>query len=185
MKRSQVSQVFIFALGIVILSMIMIFGYNVINELRIKGEEAAIINFKAKLASDVKITKDGDAYKKSYTIPSGYREVCFVDDPTGIIWHSEFHDEWGSAWLGKELELSNAIAGKVKDNVFLVGESKVDSLFIGDIDLGNCCNSDSSAPLGYINNPYSVNCFEIKNSKLNILLEGQGDNVLISRNNTQ
>lgn len=179
--KSQVSHVFIFALGIIILALILFFGYKVILELREKGEETELIHFKTKLLNDIKTTKEGDVKIETYTIPRGYREVCFVRDPIGLIWHSEFHDEWGSNWLNKEPEISNAIVDKVKDNVFIIGESKVDSLFIGDIELGTCCDSISSAPSGYIGNPYSVNCFEIKNSKLNIKIEGRGDSVLIQK----
>ena len=205
MKKSQVSHVFIFALGIIILSLILFFGYKVVQELRTKGDETDVIRFKTKLVNDIKVLKEGDVTIKSYIIPKSYREVCFVDN-THISdgrfpWRSEFHNDWGDNFGSNEPELANAITSEVKENVFLVGKSKVDSIFIGNIDLGltvdigGCPLSDNDdtllatgactpcPPLLDMCSPhsYAVYCFEIKNSRLNIVLEGQGDSVLIQK----
>ena len=178
MKISQVSHIFIFALGIIIVALIMIFGYKVVKEIGAKGEEAELIQFKAKLVSDIKITTPGDVYEKSYTIPRGFREVCFVDDNTvsGWWWCSEVHETCTEFEIN-EPALDNAIRSSVKDNVFLVGKSKVDSIFVGKLDLGIGPNPYTAPPGG--NKDYSVRCFEIRNSKLNIILERQDEPIII------
>lgn len=168
MRISQVSHVFIFALGIIIVALILFFGYKVVKELRGKEEETSVARFKAKLVNDIKILKEGDVTLKSYIIPKSYREVCFVDktDHTtnGAIWVPESFD------VNQPL-VSSAIEDKVREDVFLVGEDKFDSMFVGNIDLG--INSEA--------NPYAVYCFEIKRSKLSIMLTGQGNSVLIQK----
>lgn len=177
MKKSQVSHVFVFALGIVIVALIMIFGYKVVKELGAKGEETELIRFKTQLVSDVKITQPGDVYEKSYTIPRGYSEVCFVDDniEVGFWWCSEV-DKTCTEFSDNHGVLHNAIVSKVKDNVFLVGKSGFDSIFVGKIDLGKGLNPYSDSEREEF---YAVYCFEIKNSKLNIILERQGEPIII------
>jgi len=161
MRRSQVSHVFIFALGIIIVALTLFFGYKVVQELRAKGEDTALIRFKTKLVNDIKILKEGDVELKSYIIPRGYREVCFVDDEAGVgpHWCSELHKTC-TDFSTNEPELDNAIKSELKENVFLVGESKTDSIFIGNIDLGNGPDFQDPPFDAY----YSVYCFEIKNS---------------------
>ncbi len=178
MKKAQTSQIVIFALSTTIVVLIMIFGYLVIHELNKKKEETEITHFKTKLLNDIKTIKEGDVKLKSYIIPKDYREVCFVDDnplDSDALWCSEFH-ETCHTFSDNEPELDNAIKSEINENVFLVGIDKIDSMFVGKIDLGEGQDPSTKGDVAY-----AVYCFEIKRAELKIKITGKGDYVLVQK----
>src|SRR3989344_8658102 len=80
-KGIGVGQVFIFIIAAITFALILIFGYKAITGFIQSGEEVAFVQFKTGLESSVKkiYTEFGSVRRESFTLPSQYKQVCFVD----------------------------------------------------------------------------------------------------------
>ena len=72
---------FVFIIAALTFSLIMIFGYKAINSFIESGEDVAFVQFKTQLESSIKkiYTEFGSVRRESFTLPSQYRQICFVD----------------------------------------------------------------------------------------------------------
>jgi len=81
--RAQVqTQIFVYAIAAIVVTLIMIYGYTAIQKMREQAEDVAYIKFKTDLENAVKTLSyatPGDVDKLELQLPKGYREICFVD----------------------------------------------------------------------------------------------------------
>lgn len=152
MKKSQVSNIFVYLLTIIVVSFILIYGYTQVAKIREQGKKAAYLKFKTELESLVEASISyGNVRLEELEVPGGYREVCFVTtDSTPSI--------------GSEYPIiANSVTSGAKKNVFLVENIAKESFFIDKIKVSG-----------------DFICILNTAGRLNIRLEGKGDHVEIS-----
>ena len=104
----------VYLLALVIVGIILLVGFNLISSLNKRGEQISTIVFEKSLNGDIKELSSsfefGSQVKKTYDLPAGFNEVCFIDienvDPENI---------------DKDL-IKNSVNSEVKNNVFLFGK---------------------------------------------------------------
>src|SRR3989344_7562523 len=82
MKKSQLyGQVFTYVLTIVLVSFILVYGYNTIQNFRQRAEQVACLKFQNDLKNSVEtiISDFGSVKRKDLQLCSGYNQVCFVE----------------------------------------------------------------------------------------------------------
>ncbi len=111
MKKSQISQAFIYILAIIVFSLVLLFGYKSIKGLISQSEKVDYIHFKTKLESTIKRVDYGDKIIEEFSVPKGYNEVCFInlEEPAETTTNAIIDDSWAS---------------EVNANVFLVASNE-------------------------------------------------------------
>ncbi len=160
-KRGQLSSsVFIYLFAIIVIALILIFGYNYISKTKENLVKTDLILLKNKLTSDIgAISLDyGSSKKVFYSVPES-AELCLFD-------------------LDKKDEILNnlpanfnplvkdSIQGDVKKNTFVLSNSIFESYYINNIE---------------INEPY-LECFKPIAGKVSFTIEGIGNKALILTN---
>ena len=80
LKAQIAGQVFIYILSLIIVSLVLLYGYNAIQDFRIKAEEVNLVNFKNELENVVvKSTRHGDTKPIELSLSGKFEKVCFVD----------------------------------------------------------------------------------------------------------
>jgi len=150
-KGQIAGQIIVYILAIVVFSLVLVYGYNAIQDFRNNADQVSYINFKTDLTSAVNsISTDKDSERKmEFSLPSEFREVCFVDDDSGFSGNKIIEDA------------ANTPGG---DNVFLVKHS-------GGIE------SFEAGPLNVV---ISDGCADLVDGKVKIKLTGEGDAAKVS-----
>ena len=154
--RAQIySQIFIYILTIILISFILIYGYNAVRNFKDRAEQVACLKFKNDLSNAVEsISSDfGSVKRKDLQLCSGYSQVCFVETMESPILPNDADP------IIKDSILSNT--GK---NVFLVEKIAKESFYVGKI---------SVEP--------DLLCIKVINSKISIKLEGRGNHAFLSQ----
>jgi len=82
MGRAQIqSQVLVYILAVIIMAMILIFGYKALIDMKDRARMAQLIQFRSELKSEItSIGLDyGTSKLESFRPPADYRQVCFVN----------------------------------------------------------------------------------------------------------
>lgn len=155
MKKSQLSNIFVYLLTIIVVSFILIYGYTQIAKIREQGKKAAYIKFETELGSIVETSISyGNVRLEEVEVPAGYREVCFVSSYPSIL----------SSLSGTNHPIiENSVESKAKKNIFLVEKITKESFFIDKIKVSG-----------------DLICIPNTAGRLRIKLEGKGDHVEIS-----
>lgn len=159
MKKSQLyGQVFIYVLTMVLVSFILVYGYNTIQNFRQRAELVACLKFQNDLRNSIEsIISDFESVKrKELQLCSDYDQVCFVET------FEQFDRDNPQANINNaDPILKNSIASGSDRNVFLIGGN---SFYAGNVSVQD-----------------DVLCISSKNGKINLRLEGKGNHVLISQ----
>lgn len=179
MKRAQLyGQVFIYILTIIIISFILIYGYNAISNFKGRTEQIVSLKLGEDLKSSVqRITPDfGSVIKKEIDVGSA-SQICFAENfeylgnrnfPVGKDSNSD--SIVVDPIIKDSIKSSESSLDHSKDkNAFLIGKSALNSFNIGNIKVG-----DGSITL------FNVLCIKPVNGKVALKLEGKGDHALIS-----
>lgn len=168
MKKAQTpGQIFIYIIAIVVVGMIIAYGYSAIKSFGQKGEQVEYITLKTGLESSIKsISSDyGSIKRPDINVPGKYELVCFVD--------KEKYDSASALCKknsGDEGKFFNPVAcsgwENGRDNVYLIPDG-TDSFDVGDIVISNKGNH-------FI-------CLDVINNRINLQLKGLGDKVEISQ----
>ena len=160
MKKSQVqSQIFVYILSIIIVALILLYGYKAISHFTGRTEQISYVKFKTDLESHVRIisTDYGSVSQKEFGVGSNYKEVCFIDSDAELD-------------NGKLDELhpiiKQYIEGGSDKNVFLIGpgDSVKESFDVGTIDVG----------------VDEFSCIPVTRGKVKIQFEGLGNRTRIT-----
>ena len=151
MKKAQAQQIFTWIVAIVLMSLLILFGYRSIISLRSRGEQVKYLEFKNDLTSIIESTMDYRSERKaSLSAPGGYSQVCFVDmegiDPSKMDGYPIIQDSVYSQ-LGKPPIENVFLVKDIAENSFLIENMKVDQNFL---------------------------CFDITSGKINFRVEGFG-----------
>ena len=181
-KGMGIGQVFTFMVAAITFSVIMIFGYGAIEDLRNTGVKTEFIQFKTTLEKSVKniYTEYGAIRKEKIKAPSSIKQICFVDLDYQFTAQEKQQLCQLDAFACDSLEeAENAVAeGRcdtgydcLDQNVFLfpsipdTGAIKVYKIKVYDI--------ESEEMKGFI-------CQKIVQGTLHLILEGKGDHTEIS-----
>jgi len=79
-KGQIAGQIIVYILAIVVFSLVLVYGYNAIQGFRQNADQVLYINFKTDFTSMVNSlsTDKGSEKKMEFSLPSEFREVCFV-----------------------------------------------------------------------------------------------------------
>lgn len=152
MKRAQIqSQVFVYILALLIMSFILIYGYNSLTRIRETGDLALTINFKSDIKRAISsISSDYGSIKvEEISVPTGYREVCFVNLSNNAV-----PDDYGIIQNYVEDVITNNAEPR---NVFLYPEG-IESVYVGEIEVED-----------------DFLCVDVSYGKIKIKLEGLGN----------
>lgn len=155
MKKSQIqSQIFIYVLAMVLVSMILVFGYKAINNFRDRAEKVACLKLKNDLTNAVEgiIGDYGTVKKKQFDMCSNYNQICFVESQ-------------GEVNLPNNVDpiIKDSVLDKTGNNVFLVDKIAEETYNIGKISVDP-----------------DVLCIKTRDGKVMLKLEGKGNFVIIS-----
>ena len=155
MKKAQIqSQVFVYILALLIMTFILIYGYNSLTSIKDKGDLASTINFKSDIKMAISsISSDYGSIKvEEISVPTGYREVCFVDLSTNAV--PAFPEEYGLIQNYVDDVINNNAEPR---NVFLYPEG-IESVYVGEIEVED-----------------DFLCVDVSYGKIKIKLEGFGN----------
>ncbi|MDP3766217.1 MAG: hypothetical protein Q8R04_06925 [Nanoarchaeota archaeon] len=156
MRKSQIySQVFIYILTIILISFILVYGYNAIQSFKKRAEQVSCLKFKNDLSNAIEsISSDfGSIKRKDLQLCAGYSQVCFVET-------------FESPNLPNKVDpiIKDSILSNAGKNVFFVENIAKEAFYAGKI---------SVEP--------DVLCIKAANNKISLRLEGKGDHVLLSQ----
>lgn len=154
-KAQIYSQVFIYILTIILISFILVYGYNAVQNFKNRAEQVSCLKFKNDLQNAVEsIASDfGSVKRKDLQLCSGYTQACFVESfespniPGGI-----------------DPIIKDSILSSTGKNVFLVENIAKESFYAGKI---------SVEP--------DVLCIKALNGKISLKLEGKGNHASLGQ----
>ncbi|MBI2657828.1 hypothetical protein HYX08_04000 [Candidatus Woesearchaeota archaeon] len=154
-KAQIYSQVFIYILTIILISFILVYGYNAVQNFKNRAEQVSCLKFKNDLQNAVEsISSDfGSVKRKDLQLCSGYTQACFVES-------FESPNIPGSI----DPIIKDSILSSTGKNVFLVENIAKESFFAGKI---------SVEP--------DVLCIKALNGKISLKLEGKGNHASLGQ----
>ena len=161
MKRSQLySQIFIYILTILLVSFILIYGYNAVQTFRDRAEQVSCLKFKNDLRNAISgiLSDFGTVKNEDFELCGTYTQVCFVESFKRI-------DKNNLPFNVDPIIKDNILSGAGR-NVFLVEKIAKDSFYAGNISVDQ-----------------DVMCVNALNSKVSLRLEGKGNHVFLTRQN--
>ena len=155
-KRGQIqNRVFIFAASLIILAVIVIWGYKSISGLQEKQDQATLLKFKAQLEADIESAANDFGSKRTelYFLPQGFDEICLVDSA-----------RIDAADIVNRPVVKDSVESGAKANLFLLGKNEFEAF-----DVGN---------LGMAEFPHYW-CVETKVGKIELTYEGKGGEAMV------
>lgn len=167
MKTAQISQIFIYVISILIVGLILYYGYTHVKGFGKKEEELSFITFKNSLDEAIhRISSDyGTMQIKEFEVPAKYTKVCLVTSD----WIERYAGSQDIEIPGSELSegekfiITDSISGGSKNNVFLFPD-------------GTAFSIETRMEVEDF-----VKCFESSRNKITIRIEGLGNRARISR----
>lgn len=152
-KKSQASEVLIYAISAIVVILILYFGYRGVSSFIKARESAEIEKFKLQLKSDISnaALDYGSVKILTYDLPKKYNSICFVD-----LKNVEINSITNPI-------ISDSVESGSPNNAFLIGKETEG------IDAG---------PLSVECEPY-FRCINKTIGKINLTVEGRGRNALL------
>lgn len=155
MKAQLIGQVFIYVITIVIVSFILLLGYNAITSFNEKANQVSFLQFKNDMQNTVEsLSFDfGSVKVRDFTLPENIKIVCLVKNFPDIPTLS-----------GTDYPIiENSVNSGVNKNVFLIANNIEESFYLKKIDLSE-----------------DLFCWPVIGSKIEFRIEGMGDHAFIS-----
>ena len=177
MKKSQLyGQIFIYILTIVVISLILLYGYNAVRNFNDHAEQVSCLKFRNDLKNSIDglIGDFGTVKRKDLEVCKGYAQVCFVETFRKIDDRSypKAENLNGNILDPAEFDpiIKDSISTSTDKNVFLIAKNSKDSFYAGNISVvpARILNPDVKA---------DVLCLDVANSRISLKLEGKGDHV--------
>ncbi len=157
-KRAQIqSQIFVYVLAIVIMGLVLLYGYKSIATMQDKAEQIDLLSFKKDIENEiVKMSTDyGSVRTPTIHVPANSKEVCFLDLTKSPVKLN--HPLVYEAWEDKSANVF--LIDKLAKEVYLIQQQQN---YLIQID----------SP-GYL-------CIPVINNKIQIRLEGIGGKAELS-----
>lgn len=182
-KKAEVaSQIFVYIIALVVVGMVIVFGYKAIKNFASRSDEVALIKFKTEVETTFKqVSSSFNTIKAvDFDVPSGYEEMCIVN----LDAHQKISDFQDSEFTYNPILFEGV---QEKKNLFLVKGIFVEQFYVGkvalDIDPGNSFNNPDACSGDGKEGPQDTGylmCVPVKNSKVKFKLKGKGDKVFVS-----
>ena len=160
MRKAQLyGQIFIYALTLVLISVILVYGYSAIKNFRQKTEDIVAIKFQRDLRNSVEsITNDyGSISRKEFQLSGETTKICFVESFETFDRNNPISNTPLDNIIG------NSISG-TDNNIFIIEKSLKNAFFAGKISVDN-----------------DVLCIKPNNNRIILRLEGKGDHAALSQ----
>lgn len=157
-KKSQLSsQVFVYALSMIVVSMILIIGYKYLGSINNAIDKSSLLQFQNKLFSDMKNTgkEFGSEKKIEYSLPKNVESVCFAD-------LSKKEQILSTKLIDFYPLMVDSIKSGLQKNIFFAGSSGIVSFYSKEFVVDEY--------------PY-IKCFSNKDGKIELALEGKGSGI--------
>lgn len=173
-KKSQVQQIFIYVVAIILFALILAYGYKAINDFRKRTDDISLLQLEKDISSTVKrVAPDyGTIVKKELSIPLGYKKICFVDLVTpSLVYTNEkiCEDVTGNT------DYNPIVCDSWKDgagyNMFGISDKDTLTYDVGKIKI----EYDNNGNLQH------YFCSDVVNGRITLRLEGKGNHVLLSK----
>lgn len=158
MKRHAqiIGQAFIYILTVIIIFVILIYGYNAITDFKNKINKISLVKFQTDIESSVdSLSSDYGSIKRLEIDVGEFEQVCFVESHATPFLTSDLENSLNPIVL-------DSVKSGTGKNVFLIKETVENSFFVGDI---------SVEP--------DVLCILPHQGRLFLRLEGRGNHVSI------
>ena len=159
MRKSQIySQAFIYILTVIVISFILVFGYNAVVNFKKRADQVSCLKFKNDLINAVdSITGDyGSVKRKDIKLCSDYMQVCFVETFQAI--------DKNNLPIDIDPIIKNNILSDTGRNAFLVEKIAKESFYVGNISVDG-----------------NLLCINSTRNEISLRLEGKGNYVLLSK----
>ncbi len=160
-KKSEISTVFIYAISVIIIIVVLYFGYRGVSGIQKANEDAKMEKMQLRLNADMRALsiRYGSVGRFSYDLNSDFRKLCFVDlNVAGVNATAR------NSYLANFLVINDSVASGKSENAFLVGKTTI-ALDVGKVRVS--CN------------PF-VFCINSSGGRISFFAEGGGDSVLIN-----
>jgi hypothetical protein len=171
--RSQInSQILVYILAVIIMAIVLLFGYKAIRDMMSGADTVELLTFKSDINTGIsKLSTQYETTKFfTFKVPAGFRELCFVDLDFGTRPNGNVPTIPDSYALIKNVVpdmLTNSVDPK---NLFLCPKC-TDQLYVGNIILKNQSDPDRD---------YDFLCFPVKKGFVKLSIKGRGNGVTIS-----
>jgi len=153
--KSQVGQIFIYVITIVLVGFLLFYGYSAISGFKDKADQVSYIQFKNSLQNTAEVISldYGSVKVKDFILPDGIVKLCIVKNFPELPTLSNTNYPI----------IEDSVNSKVNKNVFLIGDNLEDSFNVEKIFLED-----------------DMKCLDVISGKLKLKLEGRGDHTIIS-----
>lgn len=181
-KAQTASQIFIYIMSMLIVLLILVYGYKAISGFNKQSDTIVLAEFKTSITGVVDEVRAewGSVRTREIRVPSEYEGVCFVVPDTSIaenVFEDALNLDSNLPNLGINLVVDSATEEGSRDNVFLVGSS-IQPFFLGDDESGS---SYIDVP-GDQGDPQAL-CMDAVGGKIKIRVTGKGKKAYIEKLN--
>ncbi len=156
MKSAQLyGQVFVYVLTIILISFILVYGYDAIQNFKKRAEQVSCLKFKNDIINAVEsiLSDFGSVKRKELQLCNGYVQACFVET-----------FESPNLPANTDPIIRDSVMSNAGRNVFLVEKTAKESFYAGKISV----------------NP-DVLCINSANNRISLRLEGKGNHVVLGK----
>lgn len=171
MAKSQITgHVFIYILTAALVSIIFIYGYNTVLQLREKAEQLSFLRFHKEISESIKSIyfEKGSVNIKIFDVPPKYDEVCFLNT---------FDASTEMQNIDTDPIMIDTINSKLQKNIFL-RTKKITKEFNHIEEKISAYAIDTN-----LKKTIDILCILSINGKIKLRLEGMGDHVKIEQSN--
>ncbi|MFW6046921.1 MAG: hypothetical protein ACOCP4_03935 [Candidatus Woesearchaeota archaeon] len=175
-KKSQIhTEVFVYILALIIVSFIVVYGYNAARNFQERTKQVSLLTFKTEMEGTIS-SYVGDYGSRrridDITVPSGFNEICFIDLDVGLdqitSTDSNLQDH-KEKFLDEYPLLTSSWYNDVSANIFLLRNGIPQFiLYVPNLDV----RPDDELP----SNAF-YDCEDISGRRIDFWIEGKGSSV--------
>lgn len=162
-KKAQAEKIFMYAVALIIVGMILLFGYKAIAKLTQTSESATMAKFKNEIRNKIDTGSSyGRISTEDFETSVKYKAICFIAEKNPANLNKEFKSDYPLA----------ADVAESEDNAFLYDGTTIDPFKVDLFNVDDNPDTNNYAP--------DALCVPINNGRFSLRLEGLGDRTLIS-----
>lgn len=181
MKAQMIGGIFVYVISLIIMALILFYGYKAINSFIHTGEDITLLQAKNKIKTSVDEVgyQYGRVEQKNIPLPVRFKKLCFIDlnkyasatssnicDTTKTIYNPLICESWSK---------------KVQKNLFFVeSKTKIEPFYIGEIVVDGDGDGNEDTSCAPIESCFHL-CIDVNNGKASFWIKGLGDRAFISK----
>jgi len=183
MKAQVVGRIFIYVVSLVVMSMILLYGYKAVHFFLERGDDINLLHSKteAKKAIEEIMSQSGSVKQIQIPIPTKYSQVCFVDLEQSSSALSKYICTAGNEFYHPLI--CDSWQSNTKQNFFLVeSKTRMEPFYLGNIAVDGNDNQKEDTDSDCAGAPelcYNL-CLGVNKGKITFWIMGLGDRTLVS-----